>query len=134
MSRAQVPTALLAVVAGLAVDGCSSSSEADLCSSADAVRSSVDDLGNVRVLEDGTQALRQAFSEVGDDMDRLVNHARNEFSGRVAGVKSSLADLGTAMDSLGSPPSAASLRAVGTATRAMVEDAGVLVHDVSSSC
>jgi hypothetical protein len=134
MSRALVPSALVAVVAGLAVGGCSSSSDADLCSSADALRSSIDDLGNVQVLEDGTQALRQAFSDVSDDMDRLVQHARNEFSGQVAAVTSSLGDLGTAMDSLGSPPSAASLRAVGSATRAVVEDAGVLVDDVSSSC
>ena len=134
MSHALVPSALVAVVAGLAVGGCSSSSDAELCSSADALRSSIDDLKNVQVLEDGTQALRQAFSEVGDDMDRLVHHARNEFSGQVAGVKSSLADLGTAMDSLGSPPSATSLRAVGTATRAVVEDARGLVGDVCSSC
>lgn len=61
MSHALVPSALVAVVAGLAVGGCSSSSDAELCSSADALRSSIDDLKNVQVLEDGTQALRQAF-------------------------------------------------------------------------
>jgi hypothetical protein len=137
MSREQVLAALIAV-AGLAVGGCSSgeseSADAGLCSSADDLRSSISDLGDVQVVEDGTEEVRQTVSEVGDDVARLADEARDEFSDQVSAVEAAVGDLGSALDSLGSAPSAAALGEVRTAVRTLVEDAGVLLDDVSSSC
>src|ERR687894_307394 len=83
MSREQVLAALIAV-AGLAVGGCSSgeseSPDASLCSSADDLRSSISDLGDVQVVEDGTEEVRQTVSEVGDDVARLADEARDAVS------------------------------------------------------
>jgi hypothetical protein len=137
MSRALVQGAV-AAVAVLAVGGCSSSysgsSGSNICGSADALRSSIGDLKDVQVAQDGTAALQQAFSKVGDDVDRLVNDAHDRYSGQVADVKSAMGELGTALDSLGSSPTAATLTAAGSAARTLVASAGVLVDDVSSSC
>jgi hypothetical protein len=137
MSREQVLAALIAV-AGLTIGGCSSgeseSSDAGLCSSADDLRSSISDLGDVQVVEDGTEEVRQTVSEVGDDVTRLADEARDEFSDQVSDVEAAVGDLGSALDSLGSAPSAAALGDVRTAVRTLVEDAGVLLDDVSSSC
>jgi hypothetical protein len=141
MRRARVLGAL-AAVATLAVGGCSSSddsssdgsSSAELCSSADDLRSSLSDMGDVQVAADGTDALRQAFTEVGDDVARLADDAQDQFSDQVSGVESATADVAAAIRSLGSDPSAAALGTVGTAVQALVQDAGVLVDDVSSSC
>jgi hypothetical protein len=146
MSRAGVFGAL-AVAAGLALGGCSSdsdgssgddgasaSSAADLCASADALRSSIGDLSDVQVVQDGTEALRQASSEVGDDMDQLADDARNEFGDQVSGVESAAGDLRTAIEALGSDPSVAALGDVDTAVRALVDEAGVLLDDVGASC
>jgi hypothetical protein len=137
MSREQVLAALIAV-AGLAVGGCSSgeseSPDASLCSSADDLRSSISDLGDVQVVEDGTEEVRQTVSEVGDDVARLADEARDEFSDQVSAVEAAVGDLGSALNSLGSAPSAAALGEVRTAVRTLVEDAGVLLDDVSSSC
>jgi hypothetical protein len=137
MNRARTFGAL-AAVAALAVGGCSSSdsgsSSSDVCGSADALRSSVADLKDVQVAQDGTAALQQAFSKVGDDVDRLVDDAHDQYSGQVADVKSAMGELRTALDSLGSAPTAATLGAAGAAARTVVENAGVLVDDVRSSC
>jgi hypothetical protein len=138
MSRAPL-VGMLAVVAGLALGGCSSSSSSgsdgtDLCGSADALRSSIGDLQDVQVVQDGTEALQQAFSKVGDDVDRLVDDAGKQYSGQVDKVKSSVGEVRTAIDSLGASPTTATLTAAGTAVRTLVQDAGVLLDDVSSSC
>jgi uncharacterized protein YoxC len=144
MSRARTLLTLVAV-AGLAVGGCSSSStssassssassSSDLCGSADALRSSIGDLKDVQVAQDGTEALRQAFSKVGDDVNRLADDARDQYSGQVADVESAVGDLRAAIDTLGSSPTAATVRAGGDAARTLVQNAGVLVDDASSSC
>ena len=132
----------LAAVAVLAVGGCSSSdaaspaaaSETDLCVSADALRSSVAELRDVQVVENGTEALRRAFAEVGDDVDRLADQARGEFSDQVSGVQSAAGDLGTAIDALVSAPSAAALVDARSAVRTLVAEADALLGDVRSSC
>jgi hypothetical protein len=137
MSRARI-VAALAAAAALAVGGCSASysgsSGSDVCGSADALRTSVGDLEDVQIAQDGTAALQQAFSKVGDDVDRLVNDAHDQYSGQVADVQSAMGELGTALDSLGSAPTAATLGAAGAAARTLVQDAGALVDAVSSSC
>jgi hypothetical protein len=137
MSRARVLGAVL-VLAGVTVGGCSSgssgSSEASLCPSADALRSSIGNLRDVQVVQDGTEAVRQAAAQVGDDVDRLANSAGDKFSGQVSGVQTDVANLSAAIHSLGDAPSTASLSAVGTAVRVLVEDTGVLLDDVRSAC
>ncbi len=140
MSSAPVRPALAALAACIAVGGCSSTSSSegpsgtDLCGSADALRSSVGALRDVQIREEGADALRLAFAEVGDDVARLTASARDEYATQVADVESSVGALGTAIDAVGSSPSAATLSAAGTATRALVEDAGVLVDAVRASC
>jgi hypothetical protein len=88
----------------------------------------------VQIREEGADALRLAFAEVGDDVARLTASARDEYATQVADVESSVGALGAAIDAVGSSPSAATLSAAGTATRALVEDAGVLVDAVRASC
>jgi hypothetical protein len=127
----------LAAVAVLAVGGCSSSDaapEADLCASADALQSSVAELRDVQVVENGTEALRQAFADVGDDVDRLADQARDEFSDQVSGVQSAAGDLGTAIDTLVNAPSAAALVDARSAVRTLVAETDALLGDVRSSC
>ena len=142
MNRGEVVGAL-AAVAVLAVSGCASSdatspaaaaSEADLCASADALRSSVAELRDVQVVENGTDALRQAFADVGNDVDRLADQARGEFSDQVSGVQSAAGDLGTAIDALTSAPSAVALADARSAVQTLVTETDALLADVRSSC
>ncbi|MGY1753480.1 hypothetical protein [Blastococcus sp. SYSU D01042] len=147
MSRAR---ALAALAAGtcLAVSGCSdessaessaessssSSSDEDVCASADALRSSIGELDDVQVAENGTAALQEAVSEVGDDVEQLADEARREHTDQVGDVEVAFREVVTAVEELATSPSAAAVSDVGTALRTLGGDVAVLLDDVGSSC
>lgn len=143
MSRARA-LALLTAGACLGAAGCSSDSSASsdessssgegLCASADDLRSSIGQLDDVQVAENGTAALEDAVGEVRDDVDRLAGAAREEYTDQVGDVEIALREVGDAVEELATSPSAAAVSAVGTALRTLGGDVAVLLDDVGSSC
>ena len=67
------------------------------CDERDALRTSVDKLKNVNVVQDGTSALNSAVSAVGQAVDALAKSGKSEIQPQVDAVKSSLSKLESAI-------------------------------------
>ena len=66
------------------------------------MQSSISDLGDVDVVENGTSALESAISAVEDDAGTLITAARDEFGSEVDQLQSSLEALVTSIRTIGS--------------------------------
>ena len=69
-----------------------------LCADRDALESSIRDLTNVDVVATGTDGVRQALTEVKDDVDALAESASEDFQPEVQAVKDALGDLESALN------------------------------------
>jgi hypothetical protein len=145
-------TAAAAVVAGLGslavvLSACSSdgtstaasstaaaSTAPAVCASADALRSSLSSLTDVQVVQEGTDSLQAAWTQVQDDWTRFADDARSDWSDDVDGVQADADTARDAVDAAVSSPSAQTLAAAGTAITAFVQNAGALVDEVRSTC
>jgi hypothetical protein len=78
------------------------SSSPSICEDATALQSSISDLGDVDVVENGTSALESAISAVEDDAGTLIAAAREEFGSDVDDLESSLEALATSIRGVGS--------------------------------
>jgi len=98
------------------------------CDDRDALRTSVDKLKNVNVVEDGTSALNSAVSEVGQAVDALAKSGKSEIQPQVDAVKSSLSKLESAIGDA----SSSGLAPVATAAGEVATAAGKLVTEVEA--
>jgi hypothetical protein len=141
-------SAALLAIAGAAVTACSgtdpssdaatsaggTSPDSDVCAAADEVRASVDALGQVQVVQQGTDALRGALDQVREDVERLAEDAREEFGPQVDRVETSLDTVQDALETASADPSPGALGAAATAVGALVRDTEELLDEVSTTC
>jgi hypothetical protein len=112
----------------------SAASTADVCQSAADLRTSLAALGNVPVVQQGTDALQQAFGAVKSDVAQLAESARSRYPDQIAQVKSDTAAVQSAVDTAQGDTTAQTLGAVASAVAVLVRDAGSLVDQVSATC
>ena len=103
---------LLAVGAGLVLvlgvaacggdDDDDDSSSAQFCNDRQALQTSVEDLGNVNVVENGTSALTDAVDEVKKNAEALKDSASDEFEPDVDALTDAISELVDAVKNLGS--------------------------------
>ena len=135
---------MLAVVVAGGLTSCSSDADPgtaaatpsgpDVCDSADALRTSLAELGDVQVVQEGTGALEAAWSAVQDDWARFADAARDEYRDEVDGVQAEADAVGDAVDAALSTPSADTLGAAASAVGAFLRGAGALVDETTSAC
>jgi hypothetical protein len=135
---------VVTVVLGAGISACSSdpgtesaaatSPTADVCAAADALRGSLNALGDVQVVEEGTDALATAWTAAEDDLTRLSDDASAEYADEVAGVQAAADAVRSALDDAQDQPSAQTLGDAAAAVRVFRQDAGALVEEVSSTC
>jgi hypothetical protein len=139
---------VVTVVVGAGLTGCSSdagtestaataaaaSSSSDVCASADAFRGSLSSLADVRVVQDGTNALDEVWRTVQGDWAQLADDARGRYSDQVDGVQADADAVRSAVDTAQGDQSAQTLGAVAAAVGVFVRQAGALVDEVSSTC
>ena len=132
-----------AVVVAVAITACSgsdasssaaASSSAVVCDAADELRTSLDALSDVQPVEDGTDAVRQAFASVKTDLAQLGTDARDEYASDVDRVQADADAVQTAVDTAQGAPSAQTLGAVASAIDVLLRDARALVDEVRASC
>ena len=102
--------------------------------SADALRSSLSSLTDVQVVQEGTDSLQAAWTQVQDDWAQFADDARAEHSDDVDGVQADADAARDAVEAAVAGPSAQTLAAAGTAITAFVQNAGALVDEVRSTC
>jgi hypothetical protein len=135
---------IVTVVAGTGIAACSSdggtessaatSSAADPCASADALRGSLTALGDVQVVEDGTEALQEAWTTVQDDWAALRDDAGDRYADQVDGVEAAADDVRSALDSAQDDASAQTLADVAASVGVFLQQADDLVTEVGSTC
>ena len=105
-----------------------------MCDSAEDLRTSLDALSDVQPVEQGTDAVQQAFASVKSDLAQLGTDAQDEYADEVDRVQADADAVQTAVDTARGAPSAETLRAVASAVEVLVRDAGALVDEVGTSC
>jgi uncharacterized phage infection (PIP) family protein YhgE len=78
-------------------DSASSSSSKTLCDDSQALKSSIDDLKNVDIVENGTSSLSSALTKVTESATTLIDAAKSDFKPQVDELQTSLKTLGTSI-------------------------------------
>jgi hypothetical protein len=95
--RVAVRAVVLVVALVIGTSACSSS-KSEICKDSEELSSSIDDLKDVNVVQDGVPALTSAAQNVKSDATELAAQAKGEFGPQVKGVTDSLATLDAAID------------------------------------
>ena len=155
----RIAAGLLAVVLGTAVAGCASSGSSTsgaassapssssrsaagsssaarpaLCDSVDALRASVQRLGDVNVGTTGLGGFQDAWQAVKADLQQVADDAKSQYAPQVDKVKADVAAVGSAADTAQATPSAATLSALRDTIHSLADDVGHLVDEVSPDC
>ena len=117
-----------------ATTSAATSSAADACASADALRTSLTALGDVQVVQQGTDALADAWSTVQDAWAQLADDAKAQYSDEVDDVQADADAVESALDSAQNDPTAQTLGAAAAAVGVFLQDAGALTDKVESTC
>ena len=128
--------ALVVLVATLSACG-SGSGEDDtpaVCSSVDALRSSVAALTDVKVERGALDTFQKAFDKVRSNLSTVVKDAKREYADEVDTVEEAMSDLGTSLDAAVSGPTGPNIAAVGAASQALGTSIKALVDSVDSTC
>jgi hypothetical protein len=128
--------ASLALAAAIAVSlaGCAESTQSKTCAQADKVRSSIDDLRDVNLSENGIAALRSAVTQVSTELDMLRTTLGADAQSKVAGVQSAIGQLRTTVSTAVADPTPANINEVGVARNAARSAVHDLATAVTSGC
>jgi ribosomal protein S20 len=133
------PCAAALVVLVVTLSGCGAGEDDTpatpaVCSSVDALRSSVAAVTDVQVERGALDALQKALDEVRSDLSTVVKDAEREYADEVDTVEEAMSDVGKSLDAAVSAPTAANVAAVGAASRALGTSLSALVDAVDSTC
>ena len=96
----------LLAVAALAGAGCGGDDQPGYCSDLDNLQQSVQDLGNVNVVEGGKSAVTDALGKVEDNARATVDSAKSDFPDQTKAIDDSIAALKTSAQDLADSPTA----------------------------
>jgi hypothetical protein len=121
-----------ATASGATASGATAS--AAVCQAADDLRSSLTALGDVQVVQQGTEAVRPAFTSVQSALAQLRIDAGGEYSDDVDRVQADADQVRTALDAAGQDASAQTLATVASSVGVLLADANALADQVQSTC
>jgi hypothetical protein len=102
---------------------------ADVCTDRDSLQASVDDLADVELVADGTDAATVAIDQVKDDLASLKASAGDEVQTQVEAMEAALDGLETSLADLGSEGGVASVTA---SLETLQDTAGTLLESMGS--
>lgn len=114
--------------------GSGSAARPALCDSVDALRASVQRLGDVNLAASGLGGFEDAWQAVQANLKQVADDAHARYAPQVDKVKADVAAVGSAADAAGATPSAATLSAVRDSVHTLADDVGQLVDEVSPEC
>jgi hypothetical protein len=126
-----LPAAAL-VLSGLAA-GCSSSTP-DYCTAAANLKTSVSNLGNVNIAQNGLSALQTALNSVQTNASTFASEAKSTFAPQTTALQNSLSGLNTAIKSAKGQPPATAASAVASSVTQVKTSASTLQSAVSGKC
>jgi hypothetical protein len=96
------------------------------CSELDNLKQSITDLSQIKVIQNGTNAVKAGFDKVKNNANATIDAAKSDFSSETSALKSSITKLGNSVSDLSSSPLTAAaaipgeVSAVKTATENLV--------------
>ena len=128
--RALLVVATLLAVVGM---GACSSNQPAVCSSVDALNSSVQHLKNVNVSENGLSELRARLDQVKKDLQQVAIDAKQQYGSQMSAVSTSVAALESSLKAAQADPSAA-LGPVVTGVATVSSATKALQQAVANTC
>ncbi len=129
------PAALSAAALSLVlIAGCGGSSKPAYCSSVSNLKSSVQDISNVNVVQNGLSSLKTAAQKIETDAKTVVSSAKSDFPNETSAVSSSVNALTTSVKQLSSSPSPAALATLASEANAAVTAVKNFTSATSSKC
>ena len=129
---------VVTVVLGAGLCACSSDPEADtaadVCASADAFRASLTELGDVQVVQEGTDAVQETWTTVQDDWAQLAEDAGDRYAEQVDRVEAAAGAVRSTVETTQEEATTQTLGDVAAAVDVFLQDAQALVEEVSSTC
>ena len=123
--------AVLVAASGLAACG---ADEPPVCDDLDALASSVGNLKDVQISENGPTALSADLTQIRQDLQQLGTDAAAEFGDDASKVESAVTSLRRSVATDMSEPSASTLSAVGAAIEGVASSLSALPDAVSGTC
>jgi hypothetical protein len=108
--------------------------QVSLCDARDDLRSSIEDLREVDIAADGTEAFTDELDDVGEALDRVADEAGADRENEVDAVRAAADQLGTTVSSVADEPSAETVGAVVDALDDLAGSITSLVDELSSGC
>ena len=105
-----------------------------MCDAAENLRTSLAALRDVQPVQEGTDAVREAFASVQTDFAQLRADASAEYADEFDHVQADADGVRTAVETAQDSPSAQTLGAVASAIGVLVSDGDALVDKVESTC
>jgi hypothetical protein len=112
----------------------SASPDADLCASATALRTSLDNLKNVSVRSGAVSQLTADLGNVNTALSAFVSDAQGQWQTQTSAVSSALSTLGTSVSALASQPSVSTVSGVVTAVSGVSAAGQNLLTAVNPGC
>jgi hypothetical protein len=103
----------------------------DVCTARENLKSAITDLGDINVVQDGTDALRQYVDQVQAAVDDLRTAAKDRYTEETAAVQDALDRVKTALDG---GVSVDALREAASAVGDLVTSLGGLVSAIEEAC
>ncbi len=129
-----IPVAVMTLALATPLAACSEDEPA-VCSSADSLKASVDDVQDIDVSSSTALSdLESGLTAIGSDLSDVKADAKAEFSTQVDAVQTSYDALTASVDSAKASASAATLTAARTALSTFNTDVQTLVTDVKETC
>jgi phage host-nuclease inhibitor protein Gam len=126
---------VLVFVAGACSDDDGDGDEAArACDARDDLSSSVQALGDVDVVADGTDQLRTAFDDVVAAVDEVADASGDRLEDEVDAVQAEVDDVRTAVSSIGDQSAASAAELVTTELGELADSTSVLVEEASATC
>jgi hypothetical protein len=126
------PVALAVLV--LAGAGCGGDDEPAYCSSLNDLEESVRSLGDVDVVAGGTNAVRNALSEVETSANSTVDAAKSDFPDETSAISESISNLKASAQQLADSPTAAEAGDVAVDVSAVVTSVDNFADATSGEC
>jgi hypothetical protein len=107
---------------------------AALCTSAANLKTSLHDLKNVNVRQNGTSAVSAQLTKIEQQLQTLKADAHGQYSAQIDSLSTALSGLKASLSAAGSQPNSTTLAAVGSSVAAVYTAGTALVTAVSSTC
>lgn len=137
VSRVVPGTVLLlavATTAGCGDDGGPGGVDPALCSSVDALKSSVAGLTDISLDVGALADLQSGLTEVQKDLGDVQDDAGDEFSSEIDAVKKAVSDLGTTVQTAAASPSLQTVSTIGPSVQAVGTSITKLASSVGDAC